>query len=119
MAGGGGEKTEKATPKKRDDARKKGQVAKSQDLNGAVVMLAGLLALGIAGGAMAGRMQDALRASLVQAASPDVVGQAGIGPLLMDAVVDTGLAVAPVAGACLVVAVMVLRLQQVWGGAGA
>ncbi|XJZ28513.1 flagellar biosynthesis protein FlhB [Bacillota bacterium Lsc_1132] len=35
-----GEKTEKATPKKRQDARKKGQAAKSQDINTAVVLLA-------------------------------------------------------------------------------
>ena len=35
------DKTEKATPKKREEARKKGQVAKSPDLNGAVVLLAG------------------------------------------------------------------------------
>ncbi|MFE7151683.1 EscU/YscU/HrcU family type III secretion system export apparatus switch protein, partial [Heyndrickxia sporothermodurans] len=28
-----GEKTEKATPKKRQDAKKKGQTAKSQDIN--------------------------------------------------------------------------------------
>ncbi|MBH5316626.1 flagellar biosynthesis protein FlhB [Paenibacillus sp. GSMTC-2017] len=33
------EKTEKATPKKRDDSRKKGQVAKSQDLPGAIILL--------------------------------------------------------------------------------
>ena len=32
-----GDKTEKATPKRREEARKKGQVAKSADLNGAVV----------------------------------------------------------------------------------
>ena len=38
-----GDKTEKATPKKRQEARKKGQVAKSQDINGAVVMLAVML----------------------------------------------------------------------------
>ncbi|EIJ81484.1 flagellar biosynthesis protein FlhB [Bacillus methanolicus PB1] len=35
-----GEKTEKATPKKRQDARKKGQAAKSQDVNTAVNLLA-------------------------------------------------------------------------------
>ncbi|MFE8695168.1 flagellar biosynthesis protein FlhB [Cytobacillus sp. FJAT-53684] len=35
-----GEKTEKATPKKRQDSRKKGQVAKSQDVNTAIVLLA-------------------------------------------------------------------------------
>ncbi len=35
-----GEKTEKATPKKRQETRKKGQTAKSQDINTAVVLLA-------------------------------------------------------------------------------
>ena len=34
-----GEKTEKATPKKRQDSRKKGQVLKSQDVTGAIVLL--------------------------------------------------------------------------------
>jgi len=35
-----GEKTEKATPKKKSDARKKGQVAKSQDVSVAIGLLA-------------------------------------------------------------------------------
>ncbi|MFK2825011.1 flagellar biosynthesis protein FlhB [Bacillus sp. B190/17] len=35
-----GEKTEKATPKKRQDSRKKGQVAKSQDVTTAISLLA-------------------------------------------------------------------------------
>jgi flagellar biosynthetic protein FlhB len=39
MADDAGEKTEQPTPKRRQEARKKGTVAKSQDLNGAVVML--------------------------------------------------------------------------------
>ncbi len=34
-----GEKTEKATPKKRQDARKKGQVLKSQDVTAAILLL--------------------------------------------------------------------------------
>ncbi|MBO9596254.1 MAG: EscU/YscU/HrcU family type III secretion system export apparatus switch protein [Cohnella sp.] len=34
-----GEKTEKATPKKRADSRKKGQVAKSAEIPGAMVLL--------------------------------------------------------------------------------
>jgi len=45
-AGGGGEKTEKATPKKRRDARKKGQVRRSTEVNTticAVIMFALLL----------------------------------------------------------------------------
>jgi flagellar biosynthesis protein FlhB len=40
-----GGKTEKATPKKRQEARKKGQTAKSQDINTAVVLLAVFLFL--------------------------------------------------------------------------
>lgn len=40
-----GEKTEKATPKKRQDSRKKGQVAKSSDVNTAIVLLAVFLCL--------------------------------------------------------------------------
>ena len=40
-----GEKTEKATPKKRRDARKKGQTAKSQDIVTAVMLLAVFLFL--------------------------------------------------------------------------
>ncbi|WP_019638063.1 flagellar biosynthesis protein FlhB [Paenibacillus fonticola] len=45
-----GEKTEKATPKKRQDARKKGQVAKSQDLSGSIVLLSAFLCLLMFGG---------------------------------------------------------------------
>ncbi len=40
-----GEKTEEPTAKKRADARKKGQVGKSQDLNAAFVLLTGFFAL--------------------------------------------------------------------------
>lgn len=40
-----GEKTEKATPKKKQDSRKKGQVMKSQDVTSAVVLLAVFLFL--------------------------------------------------------------------------
>ncbi|MFD2443538.1 flagellar biosynthesis protein FlhB [Bacillus sp. CGMCC 1.16607] len=45
-----GEKTEKATPKKRQDARKKGQVAKSQDMNTAILLIAIFSFLWLAGG---------------------------------------------------------------------
>ena len=45
-----GEKTEKATPKKRDDARKEGQVARSQEFGQAIVLLAGLLTIKLLAG---------------------------------------------------------------------
>ena len=105
------EKTEKATPKKREDARKKGQVARSADLNGATVLLAGLLALSVAGGAIVGRMQEGMHDTLLQVAAPGIVDRQGIGDLLLGAVRDTGMAVAPIAGACLVAGVLASVLQ--------
>ncbi|MCM3572758.1 flagellar biosynthesis protein FlhB [Mesobacillus subterraneus] len=59
-----GEKTEKATPKKRQDARKKGQVAKSQDVNTAIVLLAVFLFLMFFGSVMMERLIGVLRHSL-------------------------------------------------------
>ena len=38
-----GEKTEKATPKRREEARKKGNVAKSNEVNSSLVLLTGTL----------------------------------------------------------------------------
>lgn len=44
------EKTEKATPKKKEDARKKGQVMQSREINSAVTLMATMLALKFSGG---------------------------------------------------------------------
>jgi len=41
----GGEKTEKATGRRRDEARRKGQVAKSSEVNGAVLLVVGMAGL--------------------------------------------------------------------------
>jgi len=43
--GSGGEKTEKATPKKREKARKEGQVAQSQEVGTALLLVAAFVAL--------------------------------------------------------------------------
>jgi flagellar biosynthesis protein FlhB len=51
-----GEKTERATPKKRQDSKKKGQVAKSQDVNTAIVLLAVFMLLMITGPYMKDKM---------------------------------------------------------------
>ena len=73
----GSDKTEKATPKKREEARKKGQVAKSTDLNGAIVLLVGLFALAATGAGHRGPLQgrDA-RLLTLGAVAPDVVQRA-------------------------------------------
>ncbi|MBC7765149.1 MAG: flagellar biosynthesis protein FlhB [Hyphomonadaceae bacterium] len=47
-----GEKTEQATPKRRREARKKGQIAKSADLNAAITLLFAFLGITVFGAAM-------------------------------------------------------------------
>lgn len=106
-----GEKTEKATPKKKEDARKKGQVARSQDLQGAVVLLAGVFALGSAGPAAAQRMGDELRFALLQVADPSVVSVEGIGGLLGRAGMAAAMAVLPIAVVCVIAGVVVSVAQ--------
>ncbi|MGM8211738.1 flagellar biosynthesis protein FlhB [Virgibacillus sp. W0430] len=51
-----GEKTEKATPKKRQDERKKGKVAKSQDVNTSILLLFSFIVLAILGSFMKASM---------------------------------------------------------------
>ena len=58
FAGQSGEKTEKATPKKRQEARKKGQVLQSREITSAVVLLFIFAALKISGGYMFSQMMS-------------------------------------------------------------
>lgn len=53
-----GEKTEKATPKKREDERRKGKVAKSQDINTALLLLFSFIALAVFGTFMKNNMMS-------------------------------------------------------------
>ena len=96
-----GEKTEKATPKKRKEAREKGQVARSTDLQGAVVLIAGIVAIGSAGPALVQRMGEVMRGAIEQISDPSIVSKQGIGLLMMSAGKATLLAVAPIALACM------------------
>lgn len=67
-----GEKTEKPTPKKLEDARKKGQVAKSVEINSAVILLVTLIFLRIFMGDMV-RSMEALFITFFQFDSNSVV----------------------------------------------
>ena len=96
------DKTEKATPKKREEARKKGQVARSVDLNGAAVMLASLLALS----AFAPKIMEHCKLAMLQViqlmATPQVVNEQGVGTLFMLVGKHVALASAPIMFVCMV-----------------
>jgi flagellar biosynthetic protein FlhB len=106
------DKTEKATPKKLKDARKKGQVARSMDLNGAVVLLAALLALSAFGPMMFHRMQEAMIAVLALVETPAIVDTRGVGSLMAEVGMHIGAACAPVVAIC-AIAGLVVNVAQV------
>jgi flagellar biosynthetic protein FlhB len=101
------DKTEKATPKKRDEARKKGQVARSMDLNGSIVLLAALLALSAFAPMMMRRMTEATRDLLGLISQPETVG-ADTMPEIFGIVGSAWLySIAPIAAVCLVAGLLV------------
>jgi flagellar biosynthetic protein FlhB len=67
------DKTEEATPKRQNEAREKGQVAKSTDLTGAIILLAGGATLAVLGPKIWGRLQDMMRDGLLRAGRPETV----------------------------------------------
>jgi flagellar biosynthesis protein FlhB len=63
------ERTEKATPKRREKAREEGKVAKSSELNAAAIICLGFTALFLMGPQIAERMQGSMRYLLSNAPS--------------------------------------------------
>ncbi len=106
-----GEKTEKATPKKLEDARKKGQVARSMDLSQAVVLMASILALSAFGPKMFQRIQEAMLSTLELASRPEVVDIRSIGRLFAEVSLHVGVAVAPIAFVCAITGALINLVQ--------
>jgi flagellar biosynthesis protein FlhB len=108
------EKTEKPTAKRRTEARQRGQVAKSQDLNGAAVLMAGLLALSAYAPQMLQLIAGEMRQTLALMATPQVVTAHGIGEILMSAGKTIATVVGPIAGVCVAVGVVSNVAQVKW-----
>ncbi len=67
------DKTEKPTGKRKSEARRKGQVAKSTEINGALVLIAGLVAISMQGPAVVNAMASAMRALFGMVSKPNEV----------------------------------------------
>lgn len=101
------DRTEKPTARHRRRAREKGQVARSPDLSGSLVVTAGLLALSITGPKVVQAGAGALREMLGEIASPRRATTAsGLDQLMHTSLNVMTAAVAPVAGVCLATAVL-------------
>jgi flagellar biosynthetic protein FlhB len=58
------DRTEQATPKRLEEARRKGDIPRSRDLSAAAVTMAGALGILFLGGETAGRLHDMMRSNL-------------------------------------------------------
>ena len=63
------EKTEEATPYKREESRKKGSVARSAEMNSAFILIFGLLILYFGGAALAGNIASLARTTFANAST--------------------------------------------------
>ena len=103
-----GDRTERATPRRREDARKRGQVARSVDLGGAVVLIAGLLALSVLGPAVVGGMESAMRDAFARVADPgEALSARGLETLALATLKTLALAILPIAFVCAVAGLLV------------
>jgi flagellar biosynthetic protein FlhB len=100
------DKTERATPKRRQEARRKGQVARSAEVNTAVVLLGTVAALAVFGPRIFGELQNVVRTGLVTAGDPKNAGNGSISSVLNANMLAVAKAVAPVALVAMVTGVL-------------
>ncbi len=108
--GSGQERTEDATPKRKQDARKKGQTVRSADLPPAVGLLAGVVVLRMTAPLAWGDFAGVMRTGLTTIARPDLSAHDAVG-LVSQSIMGGLLAIAPVLGALLVGGVATGLLQ--------
>src|SRR5678815_5830975 len=82
MAAGDQERTEEATPRRREEARNDGQIPRSQELTMAMVLLGSALLINMAGPMLAGRMLSVFGVGLASLASTPLDANGSIAMLL-------------------------------------
>jgi len=107
------EKTEEPTPKRLQDAKKKGQVPRSRELSAMLVMMTGAIFLLSFGGIMVGNVADLLREGLTL--DPDQIRDASDIPIQFRKAVAAGIQVVlPIMGVLFVAALAAPSLIGGW-----
>ncbi|HWE09025.1 MAG TPA: EscU/YscU/HrcU family type III secretion system export apparatus switch protein [Solirubrobacteraceae bacterium] len=109
------DRTEKATPKRLREARKKGEIAKSTELSGAAVLMAGLAGIMFLGPKVVAGASGAMRTAFATIAKPgEVSSGAGLHGLMEIGLKTLESTVAPIIGIC-VACVVVANVSQTRG----
>jgi flagellar biosynthetic protein FlhB len=99
------ERTEQATPKRLEEARRKGQIPRSRELSAAAVTLAGGTALYMMGGQLAGNLQGLMQRGLTLSRD-QALDTTFLLPALSRAAADGLMACVPVLGVVLLAALL-------------
>ena len=112
----GADKTEEATPKKLQDARKEGQVARSQELSTAVMLLAFFLVVKVFVGFIGNRFLGSFKEvyQVIDVYTADEFGSGMAGAFMRDSLVEILIICLPVFAAAVVVAFVVTVAQVKW-----
>jgi flagellar biosynthetic protein FlhB len=108
--GGTGEKTEQATPRRRQEARRKGQVFKSTDLNAAIIMVAGSVAIYLSYPNIIQSLQDFTSLYLLERTIQDFSIQYTV-ELLREVLYLLAQLVLPIMATCFLAALLITYLQ--------
>ncbi len=101
------DRTEKPTPKHRQRAREKGQVARSTELGGSVVVVAGLLAVSMMGPRIVQAGASSFREILGEISHPGrATTAAGLSELMHSMLTTILITVGPIAGTCMLAGVV-------------
>jgi flagellar biosynthetic protein FlhB len=101
-----GDKTEAPTPRRRQEAREQGNLARSPDLSAAVLLLGALLLMRWFGAGIIAALRSVVSEMLSNHSFTDLRGGA-IGPQVMHMVGQVGMSVAPLLGGTVLIAVAV------------
>ncbi len=101
------DRTEKATPKRREQAREKGQVARSADAGGSLVLIAGLFGLSLLGPRIVDAGAESFRRILGEIAHPaQATSAAGLQELMHGMIETMAITVGPIAAICMITGVL-------------
>lgn len=106
-----GEKTEKATPKKRQDSRKKGQVLKSQDVTSAIVLLAIFLYLTFMAGSMKDEMMSFFREIIAHNMTLETITISSVMEMYWDILKELAIIVVPIFAIAVIAAIAANFMQ--------
>src|SRR5665213_2586979 len=94
MAEDMGDKTEAPTPKRRQEAREQGNIAKSPDLTAAVLLIGALMLLRSFGGGLITALRNVVQQMLTLRTFADL-SSAQVGTIILHAAIQVGIAMAP------------------------